>query len=98
MSDELAKAGNKIDFVIINADNAKDDVANLISKCTFPIFQDSDTVKAWQQMGGSKDDFFLYDSAGKLVNHLPISGGPIGTNLGTQADFDAVKKLILSVK
>ena len=32
MSDELAKDGKKIDFVIINADNAIDDVAKLISK------------------------------------------------------------------
>ena len=97
MSEEIAKTGKKVDFVIVNADNAVDDVANLVSKCSFPIFQDTEKVGVWKAMGGSKDDFYVYDSAGKLVHFLPF-GGTVGTDLGKQSDFDGIKKLVLAVK
>ena len=98
MALELKKSGKAIDFIIINADNAKDDVANLVSKCSFPIFQDSEKAKIWTSMGGSKDDFYVYDSAGKLAHYLPFGAAKVGTSLGNSKDYSDVKALLLAVK
>ncbi len=74
------------------------DVKNFIDKCTLPILQDTDKIKAWQEMGGQKDDFYVYDSAGKLVHYLPISGGPMDTVLTTKTSYDALFKLLKTIK
>ncbi|HAN32509.1 MAG TPA: hypothetical protein DCQ06_13010 [Myxococcales bacterium] len=62
-----------------------------------PVFQDTEAVKAWVSMDGSKDDFFIYDSKGKLAHYLEF-GGQTDTNLGSTSGYDAVKKLIVATQ
>jgi hypothetical protein len=61
-----------------------------------PVFQDVDTVKAWELHGISKDDFLIYDKDGKLLYYLSISG-PTDTVLQSDAGFKAVLDLLLQV-
>ena len=98
MAGEFAKAGKKIDIVIVNSTDAAGNVVNLTSVCTLPIFQDSDKVGAWKEMAGGKDDMYLWDSKGKLVHHLPAFGGSVNTDLGSAAGYKAVKDLVLALK
>lgn len=93
---ELEVTGHDINFVSINAGSALDDQAKLTRKCSFPLLQDLDTVDAWGLMGGKKDDFFIYDTEGKLVHHYAVNGEP-SMNLGSEEGYNNLKNAILEV-
>lgn len=94
---ELQKV--KVKFVGVNAISANDDASKqaLVDRCAFPLFQDDNKVQAWTLQSGGKDDFYIYDSQGKLVHYLPVTGA-FNTDLSVQENYDALKKLILSIK
>ncbi len=93
---ELEAEGKKIHFAVVNASNAVTNQQALIDRCTFPIFQDNDQINAWGLHGGAKDDFFLYDSKGKLVSYLPPTGST-PTNLSTPDGYAALKAAIVAL-
>ena len=84
-------------FVAINATTAVTQANELLQKCTFPVLQDTDEVKAWELMAGIKDDFYIYGSDGLLAIHLP-SGGAVSTNLSTSEGYANVHDLLLVVE
>ena len=96
MHGELAAEGVEAAFVSINAFSGLNHQENLIAKCTFPLFQDTEEVDAWGLHDGKKDDIYIYDAAGKLAAFLPINGS-IETNLSTDEGYANLKNAILSV-
>jgi len=45
---------------------------NLIEeRVNFPVYQASQENDVFQQLGGNKDDMFVYDRCGRLAYHIP---------------------------
>ena len=96
---ELELLKIKVKFVAINSidANTPNDQKLLTDQCAFPLFQDVDTMQAWQHHSGQKDDFYIYNAQGKLVTYLPVAG-TVNTNLSTQEGYDNLKQAILKAK
>jgi hypothetical protein len=97
MQKELATTGVSVNFTAVNSIDAVANQLDLTARADFPLFQDVDTVKAWEQQGGRKDDLYVYGSDGKLAHYLPI-GGTVNTDLSNPDAYAAVKKLITDTK
>lgn len=83
-------------FVGINKADAAANQQDLINRCSFPLLQDTNEVKAWDvHHHGHKDDFLIYGADGALVDYLP-SGGPRVTNLSTPEGYTNVKNAVLA--
>lgn len=70
MQKELRTEGKTIHFAAVNSIDAVANQADLTSRADFPMFQDVEAVKAWEQHGGGKDDFYVYGTDGKLAHFL----------------------------
>ena len=94
MDEELTAEGygDEVQFVTINWSFASSSVGNLVSKCDYPVFQDTSAVDAWSLHGGGKDDILIYNE-GLLDTFLP-NGGPVSISL-TGAGYDNVKNAIM---
>ncbi|MGB0648417.1 MAG: hypothetical protein ACPGQS_14630 [Bradymonadia bacterium] len=68
---ELQSMNVDVNFVIVDRASTNAPVENLTDRCSFPIFQDEAEIDAWGLLGGGKDDFYFYDSAGVLRNFIP---------------------------
>lgn len=97
MQKELKAEGKTINFLAVNSIDAVANQADLTSRADFPMFQDVDTVKAWEQHAGAKDDFIIYGTDGKLTHYLKF-GGPVSTDLSNPTAYADVKKLIADTK
>lgn len=93
---ELEKAGVPVYFVAIHGADAIANQRELITRCSFPLLQDTDEVKAWSvHHHGVKDDIYVYDRNGKLADHLPFVG-PRNINLLFTDGYDNLKNAILA--
>ena len=70
---ELQAMNVDVNFVIIDRASTNAPVENLADRCSFPIFQDEAEIDAWGLLGGGKDDFYFYDSAGVLRDFIPAT-------------------------
>lgn len=89
--------GKEVNYVGINMSAADAWQMELTKKCSFPLLQDQTEINAWGLLGAGKDDFLLYDSNGKLVQHLPAFGG-INVDLSTMDGYKNVRDAILKLK
>ncbi len=94
MRQELEAASLPVAVVGINDVTAVPNQASLTARAAFPLFQDVPDVGAWDLEGGHKDDFFVYDRAGKLAAYLP-NGGTLSTDLSTAEGYQNVKNAVL---
>lgn len=95
MRSELKNQGVDAWFVTVNKSDAVANQAALLSRCDFPVLQDSDAVQAWTSVfGGHKDDIYIYDSQGKLFKYLAY-GGPQDTTLSNPDSYAALKVLVI---
>ncbi len=75
--EEWRDEGMKIEFCAINdADDGNPQL--LYELCSYPVFQDTKQVRAWDQHGGSRDDIFVYSGTGVFVEYFPFGGKPVG--------------------
>ena len=94
---ELLTEGYDIYVVGINKADAADRVADLEERGTFTLLQDLDEVQAWtMHHQGVKDDFYVYDTEGKLVDYLDAHDDTRTTNLGSAEGYDNVKNAIVA--
>ena len=70
MEYELAAEGLAVQIIIVNMVNERNPIGELTNRCTFPIFQDVESVDAIGLHGGKKDDFYFYDGDGVLRRHM----------------------------
>lgn len=99
--------GDDVEIVVLHgasADNDEDRDALLYldpaadpktSRCSMPIFQDTEDINAWEQHQGVKDDFFVYAANGELWAYLPRSAG---TDLNTQEGQKTLKDAVMAAK
>ncbi len=97
MRKDLKTMAIDVQFVAVNSEDGKDYQKLLADECTFPLLQDDKKVDAWTQLEGNKDDFYIYDSTGKLKIHIPAFGA-IEVDLSTQAGYDNLKALAVTFK
>lgn len=98
---EIEAAGHDVQFVAINKADAVDDQAKLTVRCSYPLLQDVEEVDVWGvHHQGHKDDFYIYDRDGKLVDYLPVNGDAEGkrpVNLSTPDGYKTLKTAIVDV-
>lgn len=97
MQKELRAEGKTIEFAAVNSIDAVANQPDLTARADFPMFQDVEAVKAWEQQGGGKDDFYVYGTDGKLAHYLKFGGG-VSTDLSDPTAYAGVKKLIADTK
>ena len=91
---ELSNEGHDIHIVGINSTDAVDNQKQLTDRSKAPMLQDLDEIGAWDRLGGAKDDFYIYDKNGVLVDYLGPGG--ISSNLGTDEGYENVKAAIIA--
>lgn len=93
---ELEVAGYDVQFVSINKHDGVETQEKIVAHCAYPQLQDTLELGIWDRMGGGKDDFYIFDTAGGLQTYLKFNGD-ISTNLSEPADYQTVKDAILVV-
>lgn len=98
MRTELESKGHIVNVVGINIVGGESWTHLLVDVTTYDILQDTAAVRAWNLMGGHKDDFFIYREGGTLApgGYLP-TGGSVNTNLSTGEGYNSVYNKILEV-
>ncbi len=94
---ELEIEGVDVNFVAINKIDEVDGQEKLVEICSYPLFQDTEEVDAWELHGGAKDDIYIYDTTG----HLHLYLGPdseVPRNLSEAEGYDAVKAAIIAAQ
>ena len=97
MQRELAAKGIDVTFVAINAEGAEVDQSALSNQGDYPMLQDTLDAAAWTELGGGKDDFYLYGSDGTLVAHLPASG-TLTLDLGGKTGYGNLRAAAAALK
>ena len=97
MQKELAGHGIDVTFVAINAEGAETDQSALSNQGDFPMLQDTLDTAMWTELGGSKDDFYLYSSDGTLAAHLPASG-TVTLDLGGKTGYGNLRAAAAALK
>ena len=92
---EVTEAGKEINFVSINVTTGVEAQPLLAETCSFPLLQDTEETAAWEQLGGSKDDMYIYDAEGKLLVYLKASSD-ISTRLSTIGGYANVRDALMA--
>jgi hypothetical protein len=92
MQKELESEGRTVKFLAVNSIDAVANQTDLASKADFPMFQDVDAVRAWEQHGGGKDDFYVYRTDGTLHRYIPYAAT---SDLSAPENYAAVKQIIV---
>ena len=71
---ELEREGQAVQFISVNAVSALETQQKLVDRCSFPLFQDTEEADVWSLHNGRKDDFYVYNRSGILVDYLPLNG------------------------
>lgn len=61
---ELANEGHNVEMFIINGGvgGSPDNINNLVSRVSFPVYQDDSSEQIWNQVfRGRKDDILIFD-------------------------------------
>jgi hypothetical protein len=94
---ELAAEGYDIYVVGINKADAVDNQEDLYERGSMTLLQDQDDIKAWEiHHQGVKDDFYVYDADGKLVDYLDSHDDTRSTNLSSTEGYENVKQAIIA--
>lgn len=69
---ELSINKFEVNFAVINIQSGKDSQDEFISRCSFPLFQDTKEIDAFSKHQGGKDDFYIYNERGELTDYFPF--------------------------
>ena len=83
----------KVNIITINIASAQSNQHEFTSRCSFPLFQDTDLENAVGQHQGRKDDYYIYNERGELSDFFPI-GGDRESDLASPEDAN-IKQAIL---
>lgn len=105
---ELLAAGLELHMVVINERGTQAQIDNLTQRAQVPILQDVDEVMAWEalsstdpdndmaQIGGDKDDMYIYDSQGHLWRFLDDDDPEHKLNLSNDEGYNYLKNILIS--
>ena len=94
ISDEMFEEGYDFNVVIINIKNEENLITSLTDTCSFPVFQDLETVNAWTLYNGVKDDIFVYTADHLLHSYLSPFGNTV-TVLSSEAGKENMRNAII---
>lgn len=92
MEKELKTAGHKFQFAILNHYFYKSSVTNQTKRCDFPVFQDTQSINAWDAMKGGKEYWYVWNKSGQLDSYYKPWGSD-GMNIGAGPNSSDYKKL-----
>lgn len=96
LRNELDASGQSIHIIAINSADAETDKQAFVDRCAFPLFQDTNETNAWKQHSGQKDDFYLYNTEGKLAAFFSFSNNDT-IDLSTPEGYNTIKRAVLKL-
>ncbi|HJO09001.1 MAG TPA: hypothetical protein QGH16_04070 [Verrucomicrobiota bacterium] len=84
----------KVNIITINIASAQSSQHEFTSRCSFPLFQDTDLENAFGQHQGSKDDYYIYNERGELSDFFPFKGDR-ESDLASPEGYSNIKQAIL---
>ena len=84
----------KVNIITINIASAQSNQHEFTSRCSFPLFQDTDLENAFGQHQGSKDDYYMYNERDELSDFFPIVGDR-ESDLASPEGYANIKQAIL---
>ena len=94
MRKEFAANRIKVNFVVVNIASGESEQNEFTSRCSFPLFQDTDLVDAFGLHQGGKDDYYIYNERGELTDFFPFRGKRI-SDLASPEGYVNLKQAIL---
>ena len=91
---ELAANRIEVNFVAVNIDSGASEQNEFTSRCSFPLFQDTQLVNAFELHQGGKDDYYIYNERGELSDFFPYRGNR-ESDLASPEGYANVKQAIL---
>ena len=91
---DLSNDRFEVNFVVINIQSGKESQNEFISRCSFPLFQDTEEIDAFSKHQGGKDDFYIYNERGELTDHFPFLGER-NSDLTDPKGYENVKQALL---
>lgn len=72
---EWLAEGLNVRIMCINSADGRSSRHKLVEACTFPLLQDTDEAKVWEQLQGGRDDHYIYTPAGVLDRYYDYAAG-----------------------
>ena len=91
---ELSTNKFEVNFAVVNIQSGKDSQDEFISRCSFPLFQDTKEINAFSKHQGGKDDFYIYNERGELTDYFPFLDER-NSNLTDPKGYENVKRSLL---
>ena len=91
---ELSDNKIEVNFAVINIQSGKDSQEEFISRCSFPLFQDTKEIDAFSKHQGGKDDFYIYNERGELTDYFQFLDER-NSDLTDSIGYENVKRAIL---
>jgi len=100
MKTELAADGLQVHMVAISGEGSDSTAEDLAAdNPDVVVLQDSVTATVWKDMGGGKDDYFIYGGDGKLAIHLPYQdNGTFEMDMRKDAGYKNVISILSALK
>jgi len=84
----------KVNFVVVNIASGESEQNEFTSRCSFPVFQDTELVDAFGLHQGGKDDYYIYNERGELTDFFPFRGER-ASDLASPDGYANLKQAIL---
>ena len=94
MKEDLEANRVRVNFVAVNVSSGKGDQHEFTSRCSFPLFQDTEETNAISQHRGRKDDYFIYNERGELTDYFPYLGER-ASDLTKSEGYENIKQALL---
>ncbi|MAE32581.1 MAG: hypothetical protein CMO43_13495 [Verrucomicrobiales bacterium] len=94
MRKEFAANRIKVNFVVVNVASGESEQNEFTSRCSFPLFQDTELVDAFGLHQGGKDDYYIYNERGELTDFFPFRGTR-ASDLASPEGYANLKQAIL---
>lgn len=94
MQKEFADMRIEVNFVAINIASGVSEQNEFTSRCSFPLFQDSEAMDAFGLHKGGKDDYYIYNERGELSDFFPFQGHR-ESDLASPKGYANIKQAVL---
>ena len=84
----------EVNIVAVNFASGASSQDEFTSRCSFPLFQDTDLENSFGLHQGGKDDYYIYNERGELSDYFPFSGNR-ESDLASPEGYANVKQAIL---
>ena len=94
MRKEFAANRIEVNFIAVNIASGASEQDEFTSRCSFPLFQDTELVDAFGLHQGGKDDYYIYNERGELTDFFPFRGER-ESDLASPEGYANIKQAIL---